>query len=417
MSTITVKPSDELKNLQAQHEEALSAAEMFVRKAEEQKRPLSSWERQRVDDKIKEANGLKTKIEAAKTKAVPSSRSTVEMRAKLAKHNPQFATAPPRQEKHGESLIPERFSRDYYESFYSYLGGGGPLNAAMYEGSSPSGGYAVPIEVAGLVVALAPQDSAVRRLAKVIATRSDLKVSQAITRAAFAPKTETSGFSTAQPSLSQFTISAFPVGVETPMSIELAQDAPYFQTFVLDDMVTALLEYEEPLFISGTGSGQPQGLLGNIGAGIVAEPDAGGNLLSIAATLNILNTLKATYHTNASWLMQRATSLIIRAAQVGSNLFEPVFRRENGVDLLHGYPCEYSSAMPTAARGATPVLFGDFPRGYLVADRGGSALILKVIEQDVTLAQQGILTLLGYRRTDGRVMRSEAIQGITIAAS
>ena len=73
--------------------------------------------------------------------------------------------------------------------------------------------------------------------------------------------------------------------------------------------------------------------------------------------------------------------------------------------------------MPTAARGATPVLFGDFRRGFLIADRGGSALIIKVIEQDVALAQQGVLVLLGYRRTDSRVMRSEAIQALTIAAS
>src|SRR5580704_7834432 len=295
MSTITVTPSDELKNLQAQHEEALSAAEMFVRKAEEQKRPLSSWERQRVDDKIKDANGLKTKIEAAKAKAAPTL-STAEARAQLAKQGGRFAAAPPREEKRGgETLIPKRFSRDYYESFYAKLGSGGALNAAMYEGSSPAGGYAVPVEVAGLIVPLAPQDSAVRSLAKVIETRSDLKVAQAITRAAFAVKTETSAFSTAQPSLSQFTLSAFPVGVETPISIELAQDAPYFQTFELDDMVTALLEYEEPLWITGTGSGQPQGLLGNVGVGITAEPDSQGNLVSIQATLNVLNTLKATY--------------------------------------------------------------------------------------------------------------------------
>ena len=212
----------------------------------------------------------------------------------------------------------------------------------MYEGSSSAGGFAVPIEVAGQVVPLSPQDSAVRRLATVIPTRSDLKVSQAITRGAFVAKVETSAFSTPQPSLSQFTLSAFAVGVETPMSLELAQDAGYFQTFVLDDMVTALLEYEEPLFISGTGSGQPQGLLGNIGAGITSEPDAGSNLVSIAATLSVLGALKATYHKNASWLMSRATSLIIGPSLVSAVLFEPVFRRENGVNLfLHGYPVEY----------------------------------------------------------------------------
>jgi HK97 family phage major capsid protein len=417
MSTITVTPSDEVSNLQAKRNRVLAKADARIANAERQRRPLESWEKQDHENDMKEVSDLNRRIEAAKAKAAPPSRSMEEVRAELAKHNSQFAAAPRRQEKPQEALIPDRFSRDYYHAFQGYLGGGGPLNAALYEGASPAGGYAVPVEVAGSVVPLAPQDSAIRRISKVIPTRSDLKVNQALTRGAFAAKAETSAFPTAQPSLSQFTISAFPVGVETPMSIELAQDAGYFETFALDDMVTALLEYEEPLFVSGTGNGQPQGLLGNTGEGIVAEPDANSNLVSIAATLSILGTLKATYHKNASWLMQRETSLIIRAAQVGTNLYEPVFRRENGVDLLHGYPCEYSSSMPTAARGATPVLFGDFRRGFLIADRGGSALIIKVIEQDVALAQQGVLVLLGYRRTDSRVMRSEAIQALTIAAS
>jgi len=417
MTTSTVTPFDELKNLQAQHDEALSTAETFVRKAEEGKRQLSTWEKQRIDDNLKAVAALKPKIAAAKAKAAPPSRSTEEVRAQLSKHGSRPAARPPNQEKRGEPIFPKTFSRDYFHAFWDGYLGGGTLNAAMYEGSSQAGGFAIPLEVAGQVVPLAPQDSAVRRLALVIPTRSDLKVNQAATRGAFAAKTETSGFATSQSSLSQFTLSAFAAGAETEISLELAQDADYFQRFVLSDMETALLEYEEPLFVSGTGSGQPQGLLGNVGAGIVAEPDGNGNLVSIAATLNVLDTLKATYHKNASWLMQRATSLIIRAAQVGTNLYEPVFRRENGVDLLHGYPVEYSASMPTAARSATPVLFGDFKRGYLIGDRGGSAMIMKVIQQDATLAAQGVIVLLGYRRTDGRVMRPEAIQGITIAAS
>lgn len=120
----------------------------------------------------------------------------------------------------------------------------------------------------------------------------------------------------------------------------------------------------------------------------------------------------------AYFLMQRATSLIIRKAQVSASpaLFEPVFRRENGVDLLHGYPVAYSSQMSTAARGATPILFGHFPKGYIIGDRGGSALFVKTLDQ-VSLAQQGEINLLFYRRSDGRVRRSEAIQQYNIAAS
>jgi HK97 family phage major capsid protein len=71
--------------------------------------------------------------------------------------------------------------------------------------------------------------------------------------------------------------------------------------------------------------------------------------------------------------------------------------------------------MPTASRGNTPVLFGDFARGYIIGDRGGSALFLKVLDQ--ADAAQGLMDYLIFRRTDGRVRRSEAIQGLTIAAS
>ena len=114
--------------------------------------------------------------------------------------------------------------------------------------------------------------------------------------------------------------------------------------------------------------------------------------------------------------MTRATSIILRTAQVQSNLFEPIFTRgADGVDRLFGYPVAYCQAMPTAARGATPVLFGDFKRGYIIGDRGGSGINVKVLDQP--LAAQGIIVLLAYRRTDGRVRRSEAIQSYTISAS
>ena len=66
MSTISVAPSDEVKNLQAQHNDALAAAETFIRKAEEQKLPLTRSEQQTIDAKLRDAADLKPRIEAAK---------------------------------------------------------------------------------------------------------------------------------------------------------------------------------------------------------------------------------------------------------------------------------------------------------------------------------------------------------------
>ena len=234
-------------------------------------------------------------------------------------------------------------------------------------------------------------------------------------RAGVAAKSETSNFAVAQPTLGQFTLSAFAAGLEVPCSLELAEDAPLFQDAVLDDAVSGFLEYEENLFINGSGSGQAQGLLGNVGSGVTDEPDTNGNPVSILATWNVLSTVKASYQKGASWLMQQNTAIAIRKAQVGSNLFEPVFRRENGIDLLHGFPVAYSSQMPAAARGNCAALFGNFAQGYVIGDRGGPALILKVLNQ--AGMQQGIVNLLFYRRVDGRVRAAEAIQSLTIAAS
>lgn len=111
-------------------------------------------------------------------------------------------------------------------------------------------------------------------------------------------------------------------------------------------------------------------------------------------------------------MMQRATGVLLRKAQKQANLFEPVFTRSNGQDFLHGYPVTYSTAMPAVAASATPVLFGNFKLGYVIGDRGGSGINVKVLDQP--LATQGQIILLAYRRTDGRVRRSEAIQAITL---
>ena len=58
--------------------------------------------------------------------------------------------------------------------------------------------------------------------------------------------------------------------------------------------------------------------------------------------------------------MSRATATVIKKQQSQTNLFTPVWTRENGKDYLHGYPVTFSTAMPAIAAGTTPVLFGDF---------------------------------------------------------
>src|ERR1035437_4183018 len=173
---------------------------------------------------------------------------------------------------------------------------------------------------------------------------------------------------------------------------------------------------EDSLFVNGTGTGQAQGLIGNTGAGVTGVAAGSDSYASelMEATFDVLGKLNAAYHPNAGWLMERATSVVIRKAQQQANLFVPIFTHEGGKDFLQGYPVTYSAYVPAIAAGNTPVLFGDFAQGYLIGDRGGSGINTKILDQPK--ATEGQVILLGYRRTDGRVRRSEAIQAITLAS-
>lgn len=317
---------------------------------------------------------------------------------------------------------PRVFDNEYFADFHEWVGSRGQkVSAALYEGSGPAGGYTVPIIVEGQVVPLAPQEMGVRAIANVIPTASDIKIPRATAFGTAAGKAESGAsdnfFTESDPTLDQFTLSAFMAGISHTISWELAQDVPSFQQFAVTDLVLALQMYEENLFVNGTGTGQAQGVLGNTGAGVTGVLVGSDNYASelLAATFDVLGKLNVAYfNQNTRWLLNRATATVIRKAQMASNLFVPVFTSQGGKDYLHGIEVAYSASMPNIGAGNTPVLFGDFKQGYIIGDRGGSGINVKILDQPK--ATEGQLILLAYRRTDGRVRRSEAIQAITLHA-
>jgi HK97 family phage major capsid protein len=68
--------------------------------------------------------------------------------------------------------------------------------------------------------------------------------------------------------------------------------------------------------------------------------------------------------------------------------------------------------MPAIAQGASPLVFGDFRRGFVIGDRFGSAINIKILDQ--SKFQFGLIEVLAFRRTDSRVRRSEALKRFVI---
>lgn len=386
-----------LFELKKQREHALAKAEAIVKASESAKRSFTDAEEMDINNCMAAVKALNPQIAALESKNTLRTQLTNGMIV------PAVAASEGYKQKNG---VIHHLSAEYAEQWLEYVQSNGQtIGAALYEGSSAAGGYVVPVTVEDQIVPLAPNEMAVRQLATVIPTSMDIKIPQKASYGTTTAKAENSAFTENDPTIGQITLSAFMAGNMEKVSWELAQDVPSFQAFVVTDLILAQQMYEDNLYINGTGSGQAQGLIGNVGAGTTQA-------LSLSGILDLIATLNAVYHPNASFLMQRATSIALRKLQVTANLYEPVFTREGKQDFLYGYPVYYSSSMPANSGTNTPILFGDFKAGYCIGDRGGSGIIVKVLDQP--FAVNGQIALLAYRRTDGRVRRSEALQGYTL---
>jgi HK97 family phage major capsid protein len=67
--------------------------------------------------------------------------------------------------------------------------------------------------------------------------------------------------------------------------------------------------------------------------------------------------------------------------------------------------------MPNIGANALPVAFGDFQRGYLIADRVG----MGIVRDEVT--KPGYIRYIMFKRVGGKIKDSNAIKLLKIAAS
>jgi HK97 family phage major capsid protein len=295
--------------------------------------------------------------------------------------------------------------------------------------SDAAGGYAIDVQTSQLIVPLALPDLGIWDSATVLPTATDIKIPQQLAFGTAALKSESSSgninnFGGVDPTLEQTLLSAFMVGAVRTASWELLQDVQAFQQFIVEDLIKGQRIYEGSLLASGTGSAQPLGVFGNTGTGtgtayeLVGTSADGQTLLN--SLFDVTSTLKGFYQANASWIMSRATGLTIRKAQMQANLFIPVATVDpDGTERILGRPVNYdvnAPALPTATTaGVVPILFGDFKQGYIIGVRGGAGINVKVLDQP--LAIQGQLAILAYRRLDGRIRLSEAMQAVKISHS
>jgi len=251
---------------------------------------------------------------------------------------------------------------------------------AMSEGTGTAGGYAVPqLLDPAIWLSNSGSQNPFRRISRIVTGISDKW--QGITSAGITASWDGEGTEVSDDSpsdLKQPEIPAYKGAAFVATSVELLQD----WTGMVGEMQRLLADAKDRLegtaFATGSGSGQPYGVLtrldGNTNSEVVVTTDGAFGAVDV---LKVFGQLPARYRSNASWVCSLDVLNEIRNFSTADALGSQVVNLQSDYSFqLLGRPVYESSDFPdfTGTTGASNlIVVGDFSTGSVIYDRLGSA--------------------------------------------
>lgn len=254
------------------------------------------------------------------------------------------------------------------------------IQRAMSLGTNSAGGYLVPYDLDPQIrLSSAGVVDPMRLLATVKQTAVNEQRVVTSTSVTASWDAEAAEVSDDSPTLSQPAITSFKGAAFLPVSYELFEDSALAQE-VAGLMADAKANLEAPAFITGTGSGQPEGVVTGVVAAAVAGQvvTSAGTALSVADAIAIQNAVPPRFRAaSPAWLANLA---IINQGVILPKYTNGPALIEDGDDprrMLNWPMYEASSVDGTIAAGTTHdyvLLGGSFAQGYMITDRIGTSI-------------------------------------------
>lgn len=216
-------------------------------------------------------------------------------------------------------------------------------------------------------------------------------------------------------------------------TLALLEDSRFnVEGWLANKLGTRFGRQEASAFMIGDGNGRPRGILDydfvpDADFTWVADPDdyeigaiytgVPGDFPSAEADsklpddvlYDLVDSLKADYLPNASFLMTRAMRNKIRKLRDGDDRSLLQMSLADGVpDRLLGYPVRLAEDMAQPDDDVVGILFGDFRQAYTIVDRVGIT-----IQRD-TLTRPGFCRWYARKRVGGAVTNPEAIKALVL---
>lgn len=299
---------------------------------------------------------------------------------------------------------------------------------ALSSGSDPDGGYLIDAEMDSEIDRIAATISGMRSVANVrnIGSASYQKlVKTRGVSGGWLAEAATSSEST-EPQWSEIEIKAEKMYAEPWVPNEMLEDAFYdLESDLAMEAGITFGETEGAAFITGNGVGQPRGIAayttvvnGSYTWGSVGYIASGKSASFASAApadylVDLQHALKQQYRPGARWMMNDATLGEVRQLKDGSGsyyLWNPDPAAGFG-GLLLGSPVTVDDNFADIAANSLSIAYGNFQRGYTIADRRGIA----VIRDPYT--KKGVTKLHFSKRVGGAITNFEAIKLMKFSAT
>lgn len=316
--------------------------------------------------------------------------------------------------------IEEQRKKTYEREFVKYVrtGEASPELRASTDpqtvGTNADGGYTVADEwMKRLQIAL-EEENVMRQLAEVITTKSGtLNIPINSAHGAAAWYTEGQTIVVAKETFDNVQLTPIKGARIVTISEELLNDSLFnMSQFLINELSRSLGNLQETGFVAGSGSGEPSGIAhASVGAatGVTA---ASATAFTIDELMELYHSVATPYRKNGAWLLNDTSALIMRKLKDGNGRYLWQDSVQLGQpDRFLGKQVVTAEDMPAATTTNNAVLFGDFKRAYIIADRVG-----------IRMKRLGELyqvnDLIGFKataRTDGKIREAAAVRALTMA--
>ncbi len=296
------------------------------------------------------------------------------------------------------------------------------VNAAI----AADGGFAVPREIDALIAAQLKTISPIRAIAQVVQTgtagyrkliTSGGSASGWVSEVAARPETTTPRFNEIAPPMGEL--------YANPAASQVMLDDAAFnlEEWLASEIAMEFARAEGTAFVNGTGTNQPRGFLQVATAltGDAIRPFGtlqhlvSGNAAAFDAApelklIDLVHALKSGHRQGAVFVMNSKTLASVRKfkATDGTFIWQPGLLEGAPARLL-GYPVIEAEDMPDVAANTTPIAFGNFKAGYLIAERRATTILRD------PFTNKPFVNFYATRRVGGQVLDSDAIKLLKIS--